>query len=152
MDDTSRIREAAAASGALEFIDKLPNGFDTEIERKASEWSWLSHAKENGPLQTRIKALEEELNVSGGQWQRLAIARSFMRAQGNDAVRLMCYDEPSSALDPKAEFGECQYSLYSGHMTTERDLMLQLSLRNCAAIAERKLSSSSPSTLGTSSS
>lgn len=28
-----------------------------------------------------------------------------MRALDNDNVRLMCYDEPSSALDPKAEFG-----------------------------------------------
>jgi len=106
LDDAGRIRNAAAAGGALEFIEKLPGGFDTQIEATSSIWSSLSRAKENGPLQTRVKSLEDTLNISGGQWQRLAISRSFMRASDNDRVRLMCYDEPSSALDPKAEFGK----------------------------------------------
>lgn len=101
-----RIRNAAEAGGALEFIEKLPGGFDTPIEATSSIWSSLSRAKEDGPLQTRVKSLEEELKISGGQWQRLAISRSFMRALDNDRVKLMCYDEPSSALDPKAEFGQ----------------------------------------------
>lgn len=79
--------------------------------------------KPDGPLQTKIKQLEENVAVSGGQWQRLAIARSFMRvvhdkeeqAEEQDRVKLMCYDEPSSALDPKAEFGTSfQFFLKSG--------------------------------------
>jgi len=43
------------------------------------------------------------LELSGGQWQRLALARLFMRAE-RECVRLVCTDEPSAALDPKAEF------------------------------------------------
>lgn len=102
-----RIKKAAADGGALEFIEKQATGFDTEIEAPEAVWSSLSRAKPDGPLQKRIKALEETVKVSGGQWQRLAIARSFMRAQTGDGekVKLLCYDEPSSALDPKAEFG-----------------------------------------------
>ena len=101
-----RIRNAAEAGGALEFIEKLPVGFDTQIESTCAIDSSLSRVQENGPLQARVKSLEEQLDISGGQWQRLAISRSFMRVLDNDRVRLMCYDEPSSALDPKAEFGQ----------------------------------------------
>lgn len=54
-----------------------------------------------------MKTLDRKVEASGGQWQRMAIARSFMRtiADKEGKVKLMCYDEPSSALDPKAEFG-----------------------------------------------
>lgn len=105
----NRIRKAAEAAGALSFIEKQASGFDTQIQAASAVWSAISKIKPDGPLQKRIKELEEEVNVSGGQWQRLAIARSFMRVghdnEGANPVKLMCYDEPSSALDPKAEFG-----------------------------------------------
>jgi ABC-type bacteriocin/lantibiotic exporter with double-glycine peptidase domain len=39
--------------------------------------------------------------LSGGQWQRMALARSFMRLKEAD---LLILDEPSSALDPQAEY------------------------------------------------
>ena len=110
VDDMKRIRNAAEAGGALEFIEKLSGGFDSKIEATYATWSSLSRAKEDGPLQTQVKSLEEKLEISGGQWQRLAISRSFMRVLNNDRVRLMCYDEPSSALDPKAEFGQSHRS------------------------------------------
>lgn len=48
--------------------------------------------------------LEGETRLSGGEWQRLALARTFMKSEG---VRLALYDEPSASLDPKAEFGAC---------------------------------------------
>jgi ABC-type multidrug transport system fused ATPase/permease subunit len=40
-------------------------------------------------------------NLSGGQWQRIALARAFMRMKDAD---LLILDEPSSALDPQAEY------------------------------------------------
>lgn len=65
----------------------------------------MTKATPNGPLHKRIKELETGEQVSGGQYQRLAISRTFMRSMGSSDVKLLVYDEPSSALDPKAEFG-----------------------------------------------
>ncbi|KAI9633142.1 P-loop containing nucleoside triphosphate hydrolase protein [Dioszegia hungarica] len=43
---------------------------------------------------------ENTASLSGGQWQRVALSRSFMRASEAD---LVIFDEPSASLDPKAE-------------------------------------------------
>ncbi|KAJ9095826.1 hypothetical protein QFC19_007441 [Naganishia cerealis] len=44
--------------------------------------------------------LKERHSLSGGQWQKLALSRAFMRA---DQADLVVFDEPSAALDPRAE-------------------------------------------------
>ncbi|MGH3242614.1 MAG: ABC transporter ATP-binding protein, partial [Spirillospora sp.] len=67
---------AARASGADEVVDGLAHGYDTLLDR-------------------RFKGGAE---LSGGQWQRLAVARGFFR----DAPLLIC-DEPTAALDARAE-------------------------------------------------
>ncbi len=82
MGDMSRdvsqeeVRVAAEAAGIDGKINRLPNGYDTMLGKMFSGG--------------------EEL--SGGEWQKLAIARAFMRQ--SDIIVL---DEPSSALDPLAE-------------------------------------------------
>ncbi|MEU0133913.1 ABC transporter ATP-binding protein [Streptomyces sp. NPDC006296] len=71
------VHEACEAAGADEVVAGLGAGLDTLLARE-----WL-----NG----------EEL--SGGQWQRIALARAFFREAG-----LLVLDEPTANLDPRAEF------------------------------------------------
>ncbi len=70
------ISDAAKKSGAHEFIDKLANGYDTR----------LGHI-----FQSREQ-------LSGGEWQKLALSRIFYRQS-----QLVVLDEPSSALDAISE-------------------------------------------------
>lgn len=71
-----RIRSAAAKGGSDEFIRELPQGYDTPIGRM----------------------FEGSSELSEGQWQRIAISRTFMRDP-----QLLVLDEPTAALDAKAE-------------------------------------------------
>ncbi|WP_282703823.1 ATP-binding cassette domain-containing protein [Streptomyces sp. CC219B] len=75
-EDEQRTHRAAAAAGAAPFVERLPNGYDTLLDKR----------------------FESGRELSGGQWQRLAAARGFYR----DARLLIC-DEPSAALDARAE-------------------------------------------------
>ncbi|MBE9916048.1 ABC transporter ATP-binding protein [Paenibacillus donghaensis] len=76
VDNDQRIAEAASYAGIDTLIENLPNKLDTQLGR------WFEHGHQ----------------LSGGQWQRIAIARAFMR----DAD-VYILDEPSSFLDPEAE-------------------------------------------------
>ena len=76
-DDRARIEEAARRSLADEVIRKLPQGYDQVVGRRFR----------NG------------VDLSGGEWQKIAIARAYLR----DA-QLLILDEPTAALDARAEF------------------------------------------------
>ncbi|MBS0320957.1 MAG: ABC transporter ATP-binding protein [Proteobacteria bacterium] len=76
-DDRARIERAAAASLADEVVRKLPHGYDQMIGRR----------------------FQGGVELSGGEWQKIAIARAYMR----DA-QLLILDEPTAALDARAEF------------------------------------------------
>ncbi|MEU7800511.1 ABC transporter ATP-binding protein [Micromonospora arborensis] len=71
-----RIEAAAARAVAHEMITELPHGYETLLDRTFARGQ----------------------DLSGGQWQRITAARGFLR----DA-ELLIMDEPSSALDPRAE-------------------------------------------------
>ena len=71
-----RVRESARAGDAHEFVMELPRQYETLLSRHFTDGA----------------------DLSGGQWQRLAVSRSFHR----DAPLLIC-DEPTANLDARAE-------------------------------------------------
>ena len=75
-DNMEKIESVAEYAGIKEIIDDLEEGYETPLG----------------------KVLEGGIDFSGGQWQRIALARSLMKEQ---AVRIL--DEPTSALDPLEE-------------------------------------------------
>ena len=76
-DDRGRIVAAAERSLADEVIRKLPRGYDQMIGKR----------------------FRTGVDLSGGEWQKVAIARAYMR----DA-QLLILDEPTAALDARSEF------------------------------------------------
>jgi ATP-binding cassette subfamily B protein len=76
-EDEVRWREAAGKGQASEFIETLPSGYHTQLGK------WFKDGRE----------------LSGGQWQKIALSRAFMRT-GADILVL---DEPTAAMDAQAE-------------------------------------------------
>jgi ATP-binding cassette, subfamily B, bacterial len=76
LEDDARIEEAARLAGAHDAIAALPAGYDTGVG----------------------KEFQGGFDLSGGQWQRIALARAFFR----DAA-LLVLDEPSASLDARSE-------------------------------------------------
>lgn len=75
--DRDRVARVSRYAGAEGFISKLPNGYDTML----------------------TKLFDHGHDLSIGQWQRLALARALYPKS-----RFLILDEPTSAMDPKAEF------------------------------------------------
>ena len=77
LDDHPRIERAAAMSGADSVIAGLPEGYETTLGR------WFSRGRE----------------LSGGEWQKIALARAFMRD-----CEILILDEPTASLDAENEY------------------------------------------------
>ena len=76
-EDESRWRDAAEKGRASEFIETLPTGYKTQLGK------WFKDGRE----------------LSGGQWQKIALSRAFMRTQAD----ILVLDEPTAAMDAQAE-------------------------------------------------
>jgi ATP-binding cassette subfamily B protein len=76
LEDRPRIEGAAHKSGADAVIGKLPDGYETTLGR----WFWKGR------------------ELSGGEWQKIALGRAFMRD-----CELLVLDEPTAALDAENE-------------------------------------------------
>lgn len=73
------VREAARRVGVLDEIERMPSGWDTPLSRAF-----------------------DGVDLSGGQWQRIALARAIMAQLGHDAD-LLILDEPTASLDVRLE-------------------------------------------------
>ncbi|WP_066946439.1 ABC transporter ATP-binding protein [Microtetraspora fusca] len=82
--DPEPIRAAARRAGIHDTLDTLPRGYDTLLSR-------IFFGDSDEP--------QAGVTLSGGQWQRLALARALMRHHRD----LLILDEPSSGLDAEAE-------------------------------------------------
>ena len=88
--------EIAAEKGmAQPFIERLPDGFTTQLGR------WFKNGQE----------------LSGGQWQKIALSRAFMR----NSADILVLDEPTSAIDSQAE-----YEIFDRFRNLTKDKMVVL--------------------------
>ncbi len=79
--DTKRLNDAIDRAEARNFLEKLPKGLDSYVN------TWMEDDEGNNGI-----------DLSGGQWQRLALARNFYRDSP-----MIILDEPTSAIDALAE-------------------------------------------------
>jgi ATP-binding cassette subfamily B protein len=77
MGDDARVERAIDLGGAREVVDALPRGKRAQLGR------WF----------------KDGVELSGGQWQKIALARAFMREEAD----ILVLDEPTAALDAEAE-------------------------------------------------
>ncbi|NNC76566.1 MAG: ABC transporter ATP-binding protein [Woeseiaceae bacterium] len=77
IDDKERWSDAAERGMAATFIKDLPKGYDTQLGR------WFKDGRE----------------LSGGQWQKVALSRAFMRTDAD----ILVLDEPTAAMDAASE-------------------------------------------------
>jgi ATP-binding cassette subfamily B protein len=78
LEDAERVELAAARGGAEPVVARLPERYDTTLGRMFAGG----------------------VDLSGGEWQKIALARGFMR----EGAQILVLDEPTAALDAQAEY------------------------------------------------
>ncbi len=95
LEDETAWEVAAEKGMAQPFIERLPDGFTTQLGR------WFKSGQE----------------LSGGQWQKIALSRAFMR----NSADILVLDEPTSAIDSQAE-----YEIFDRFRNLTKDKMVVL--------------------------
>lgn len=103
MNDIGRLSNVSQKTGIAAQIEQLPGEYDTLLGKQF-----------NGT------------ELSGGQWQKVAIARAFMREKD---AQLMILDEPTAALDPRSE-----YEIYSSFAKLVKDKIAILVTHRLASV------------------
>lgn len=115
IEQLSAVQKAARKAGVQERIEALPQGYKSVLSRML--------ANEN-----------EGVDFSGGEWQKVALARMFMRDS-----EVLILDEPTAALDAEAEYALYQHfkELMQGHtclLITHRFSTVRMA--DCIAVLE----------------
>jgi ATP-binding cassette subfamily B protein len=95
-NDQTGWHKAAELGKATDFIEELDNGYHTQLGR------WFKGGQE----------------LSGGQWQKIALARAFMREDAD----ILVLDEPTAAMDAKAEANIFQH--FQEHTKTKMAILI----------------------------
>jgi ATP-binding cassette subfamily B protein len=95
-NDQTGWQKAAELGKATDFIEELDNGYHTQLGR------WFKGGQE----------------LSGGQWQKIALARAFMREDAD----ILVLDEPTAAMDAKAEANIFQH--FQEHTKTKMAILI----------------------------
>ncbi|MEM7063914.1 MAG: ABC transporter ATP-binding protein [Cyanobacteria bacterium P01_B01_bin.77] len=103
MNDIEKLKDVSQKSEVLTQIEQLPSGYKTLLGKQF-----------------------DGTELSGGQWQKIAIARAFMREQD---AQLMILDEPTAALDPRSE-----YEIYSSFTKLVKDKIAILVTHRLASV------------------
>ena len=89
LDNMDVVRAAAERGGAMPLVERLPEKWDTVLGRWMAAWG------------------TEGAELSGGEWQKVALSRAFMRHSddlNNTAAHLLILDEPTASLDTQSEY------------------------------------------------
>ncbi|MGB5247887.1 MAG: ABC transporter ATP-binding protein [Woeseia sp.] len=89
LDDEARWAKAAKTGMAAPFIESMPEGYQTQLGR------WFKGGRE----------------LSGGQWQKIALSRAFMRSDAD----ILVLDEPTAAMDAASEAEVFEHFRKSSH-------------------------------------
>ena len=104
MDNLERLKSASEKSEIKPKIEKLPQGYDTLLGKQF-----------------------DGTELSGGEWQKVAIARAFVREK---SAQVMILDEPTAALDPRSE-----YEIYSSFAELVQDKIAILVTHRLASVS-----------------
>ena len=109
MDDDDAVEEALKEGGAWTFVKDLKDGIETRLEVGGFGGGFgagsgmasgaMRSQRASNPMLHRRQGSHYKTSLSGGQWQRIALSRSFMRPNSD----LLVLDEASSQLDAHAQ-------------------------------------------------